>query len=39
LFALAAVTGAAFWFLDGLMKGYQYAAGHAGQHLVVAGPA
>jgi hypothetical protein len=24
LFALAAVTGAAFWFLDGLMKGYQY---------------
>jgi len=24
LFFLAAVTGAAFWFLDGLMKGYQY---------------
>jgi hypothetical protein len=24
LFALAAVTGAAFWYLDGLMKGYQY---------------
>ena len=24
LFALAAVTGAAFWLLDGLMKGYQY---------------
>jgi hypothetical protein len=24
LFALAALTGAAFWFLDGLMKGYQY---------------
>lgn len=24
LFALAAATGAAFWFLDGLMKGYQY---------------
>jgi hypothetical protein len=24
LFALAAVTGAGFWFLDGLMKGYQY---------------
>ncbi len=24
LFALAAVTGAAFWFLDGLMKGYQH---------------
>ncbi|HUK70887.1 MAG TPA: hypothetical protein VLW50_19355 [Streptosporangiaceae bacterium] len=24
LFALAAVTGSAFWFLDGLMKGYQY---------------
>jgi hypothetical protein len=24
LFALSAVTGAAFWFLDGLMKGYQY---------------
>lgn len=24
LFALAAVTGASFWYLDGLMKGYQY---------------
>jgi hypothetical protein len=24
LFALAAATGAAFWILDGLMKGYQY---------------
>ena len=24
LFALAAVTGAAFWYLDGLMKGYEY---------------
>lgn len=24
LFALAAVTGAAFWYMDGLMKGYQY---------------
>ena len=24
LFFLAAVTGAAFWLLDGLMKGYQY---------------
>jgi hypothetical protein len=24
LFALAALTGAAFWFLDGLMKGYQF---------------
>ena len=24
LFALAAVTGAAFWYLDGLMKGFQY---------------
>jgi hypothetical protein len=24
LFALAAGTGAAFWYLDGLMKGYQY---------------
>jgi hypothetical protein len=24
LFFLAAVTGAAFWYLDGLMKGYQY---------------
>ena len=24
LFALAALTGAAFWYLDGLMKGYQY---------------
>ena len=24
LFGLAAVTGAAFWLLDGLMKGYQY---------------
>src|SRR5215831_21085605 len=24
LFLLAAVTGAAFWVLDGLMKGYQY---------------
>ena len=24
LFALAAVTGAAFWYIDGLMKGYQY---------------
>jgi hypothetical protein len=24
LFALAAVTGAGFWYLDGLMKGYQY---------------
>lgn len=24
LFALAAVTAAAFWYLDGLMKGYQY---------------
>jgi hypothetical protein len=24
LFLLAAVTGAAFWLLDGLMKGYQY---------------
>jgi hypothetical protein len=24
LFALAAVSGAGFWFLDGLMKGYQY---------------
>jgi hypothetical protein len=24
LFALGAVTGVAFWFLDGLMKGYQY---------------
>jgi hypothetical protein len=24
LFALAAVTGAAFWVLDGLMKGYEY---------------
>jgi hypothetical protein len=24
LFALAAVTGLAFWYLDGLMKGYQY---------------
>jgi hypothetical protein len=24
LFALAAVTGVAFWYLDGLMKGYQY---------------
>ena len=23
-FGLAAVTGAAFWYLDGLMKGYQY---------------
>jgi hypothetical protein len=24
LFAIAAVTGAAFWYLDGLMKGFQY---------------
>jgi hypothetical protein len=24
LFALAAVTGAAFWYLDGLMKGFQH---------------
>lgn len=24
LFALAAVTGVTFWYLDGLMKGYQY---------------
>jgi hypothetical protein len=24
LFFLAAVTGAAFWYLDGLMKGFQY---------------
>src|SRR5262245_49237277 len=24
LFLLAAVTGAAFWLLDGLMKGFQY---------------
>jgi hypothetical protein len=24
LFALAAVTGAAFWYIDGLMRGYQY---------------
>src|SRR5215469_16671571 len=24
LFALAAVTGAAFWVLDALMKGFQY---------------
>ena len=24
LFALAALTGGAFWFLDGLMKGYQF---------------
>lgn len=24
LFGLAAVTGAAFWYMDGLMKGYQY---------------
>ena len=24
LFALAAVTGAAFWYMDGLIKGYQY---------------
>jgi hypothetical protein len=24
LFALAALTGAAFWFLDGLMKGFQF---------------
>jgi hypothetical protein len=24
LFAMSAVTGAAFWYLDGLMKGYQY---------------
>lgn len=24
LFALAAVTGTAFWYMDGLMKGYQY---------------
>ena len=24
MFGLAAITGAAFWFMDGLMKGYQY---------------
>src|ERR1700753_3984702 len=24
LFALAAITGAAFWYMDGLMKGYQF---------------